>query len=165
VRESIASAARSIDEIIANAQRSAEELRTDAAVEADRYFAARRAEADRLTAGLRARVTQLFAEVRKDLGAIERDALEQLDASDAAAPDAGAEQGANVSGISGSWPKPVDELGPERREGPQVATAAVIRASQLAVMGKDRAEIEATLRGELGIENPAEIVDEILPPR
>ena len=41
---------------------------------------------------------------------------------------------------------------------------AVIRAAQLAILGKSREEIEVELRTELGIERPGEIVDEILPP-
>jgi hypothetical protein len=134
-------------------------------LDADRIVAARRAEADRITAGLRARVTQVFANVRKDLGAIEREGLAELDASDAGGSDAGAEHGPPVSEIDRSRPRAVPDSFSDQSEGSRSATAAVIRASQLAVMGKDRAEIEVVLRSELGIENPSEIVDQILPPR
>jgi RNA polymerase sigma factor (sigma-70 family) len=41
---------------------------------------------------------------------------------------------------------------------------ALLRATQMAIRGRARTEIEAMLSDELGIENPAEIVDQILGP-
>jgi hypothetical protein len=47
-------------------------------------------------------------------------------------------------------------------DAPSLAAEARLRATQMAVAGSGRVEIEATLRGELGIADPTPIVDEIL---
>src|SRR5204862_3030033 len=55
-------------------------------------------------------------------------------------------------------PRPARESGTAREE-------ALLRATQMAIRGRPRSEIEAMLGRELGIANPAEIVDQILGPR
>jgi hypothetical protein len=45
-----------------------------------------------------------------------------------------------------------------------VPEEALLRATQMAVAGNDRAEIERTLAAEFGVESPGTIVDEILGP-
>jgi cell division septum initiation protein DivIVA len=53
--------------------------------------------------------------------------------------------------------------GPSARRATEVATEEVLlRATQLAVAGKDRAEIEAMLRDEFDIADPGTVVDSIL---
>jgi hypothetical protein len=42
--------------------------------------------------------------------------------------------------------------------------AALLRAAQLAVAGSGRTEIEAALRRDFGVAEPADILDQILPP-
>ena len=77
-------------------------------------------------------------------------------------------------GVARAEPRPVEPAPSARAYESGASTAsrlgsashapAVIRAAQLAILGKSREEIEVELRTELGIERPGEIVDEILPP-
>lgn len=59
--------------------------------------------------------------------------------------------------------EPIGERAPAARAG-SGWEEALLRATQMAIRGRPRAEIEAKLREELGIPRPAEIVDQILGP-
>ena len=54
-------------------------------------------------------------------------------------------------------------LAPEDREAPEgFSEEAILRATQLAVSGASRGEIESTLRSEFGLSDPSTVVGEIL---
>jgi hypothetical protein len=59
-------------------------------------------------------------------------------------------------------PPPADEPPPAERQ--QLPAEALLRATQMAVAGSDRLEIERTLETEFAVANPRAIVDSILGP-
>jgi cell division septum initiation protein DivIVA len=149
VRESVAHATQRIQEIIDAAERVAEEIQRDAEAEADRYLAERRRQANRLTAEQAEQLEHTLAGLRDHLSRIEAEGaalLAQLERAVARlrAPDPGAGEEREV-----------------RRSG-DLREAALIRATQMAVSGSERSEIEAVLREELGVDEPASLVDQVL---
>jgi hypothetical protein len=157
--------ARELEEIVALAERAAEEIRANAEREADRYLEERRRETDLAAAGLGEvgglllqRAGRLNDEVEAMRAELDRAAnrIRSLSAGESAAkPEPPA-------------PRLVDEssrAGQARAESPPATAGppeALLRAAQLAVAGKERSEIEAALRAELDVADPASIVDSIL---
>lgn len=68
--------------------------------------------------------------------------------------------------VAGPQPVPAEHVRRRRAEHPTGAghEEALLRATQMAIGGKDRAEIEAALRSEFGVARPDQIVDLILGP-
>ena len=166
---SLAAAAARVDELIGNAQSIAEQIYRDAERDAERLLAERRGDAERLLTEQRDLINDVFETLRRDLDAAERRAADAVDAGRRriAAPVApqrppppleGVEQ-ADVVAYPGAASDARAQDGGERR---QDRARALVRAGQLAAMGQDRAQIEAALRHELGVERPGEVVDEIL---
>lgn len=60
-----------------------------------------------------------------------------------------------------SRPQPVPEAAPEAAP-KRIPEAAVLRATQMAVAGEERTEIERMLREEFGVTDPAGAVDQLL---
>jgi hypothetical protein len=159
LRQSISQAAEQIDSIIGAAETAAREIQAEASREAERYLAESRREAEAERARVRAELSEELADLRTRLVEIEATTL--------AAPDSAPE------------PEPEPEIGPDAPAELHTAAAAadpdftvanqdhalaVIRAAQLAIAGTSRAEIERTLREQLGVDRADEIVDQILPP-
>ncbi len=177
-----------ISEVIDAAEKVAKDTHTDAQEQATTYLqgrkkdadtlvANRRAELNEITAGLAKRVEDLRTEVEKismEVGqSIER--IKELaqstddpattpeptlsaapDPEPIAAPEAPSPDGAEeaVESESGSG----DDAASQKRE------HVVLRATQLAVAGTERGEIEATLVKEFGVDDASSIVDEIVGP-
>jgi len=166
---SLAAAAARVDELIGNAQSIAEQIYRDAERDAERLLAERRGEAERLLSEQRALIKDVFETLRRDLDAAERRAGDAVDAGRRriAAPEVPqqppppleAVEQADVVAYPGAASDARAQDGGERR---QDRARALVRAGQLAAMGQDRAQIEAALRHELGVERPGEVVDEIL---
>lgn len=169
---SLAAAAARVDELIGNAQSIAEQIYRDAERDAERVLAERRRQAELLLSEQRDLIRDVFETLRRDLDAAERRAADAVDAGQRriAVPEAPAApqqqppleavEQADVVAYPGAAINARAQDGGERR---QDRARALVRAGQLAAMGQDRAQIEAALRIELGIERPGEVVDQILP--
>ena len=163
LRRSVSEATARIQEIIDAAERVAEEIRAEAEAEADRYLAERRRDADRLVEE-RARsleelsglLTERARYVQEQVGAL-AGALERTVAS-------------LRPGASPPSPEPrppageVESAEPLHTRAGGGAEEPLLRATQMAVEGTERAEIERTLRREFGVDEPNAIVDRILGP-
>lgn len=159
LRTAIAAAADRIDQILARAQDTAEEIRREAEREAERYLAARRRETERAIIAQQAAARAAFESLSRDL-----DRIAAQRASPPAAPvrESAPDREPAVTPIASR--SPAAATAPAEAERRSDRAAALLLAGQLAVMGRGREEIEAALRAELGIERPAEIVDQILSP-
>lgn len=166
LRRSVALAAEQIDKIISAAEDAAAQIHADAEHEAERYLNERRRQADLVLEQQQAALTEAFADLRRQLAEIEAGAL-------VPAPVPGREEPTLQSLPDRPVPPPTaypgvaradNEPSQEAAGAPADHAPALIRAAQLAVSGRSRLEIEIELRDELGVEDPSEIVDEILPP-
>jgi hypothetical protein len=173
LRRSMAIAAERVDEIISTAHQMAEQIRGEAEAEADRLVEIRRREADVLAQERLASVRAALGKLRAEIDQIEERVVEE--SRDTSGPDTAAapvEPEAATRGPQAvqpsAYPGVGGEQGAQQVDGPRWSdqrAAALIRASQLAVQGESRARIEIVLRDDFGIEQPGEIVDEILPRR
>jgi hypothetical protein len=166
LRRSVTEATARIQEIIDAAERVAEEIRADAEAEASRYLDERKRDADRLAEEQARRLSELsdlLAEraryVREQVEAL-TDALERTVANIRAGttPPAAAETEPPVAGEEREAPPQTSVRDSGGVEEP------LLRATQMAVGGSERGEIERTLRREFGVEEPNAIVDRILGP-
>jgi cell division septum initiation protein DivIVA len=174
LRRSMAIAAERVDEIITTAHQMAEEIRREAEAEADRLVEIKRREADLIAEERLAGVRAALGTLRVEIDQIERRMIEAARGQTEPAPTVPASvqtdpprRGPQVVQTSG-YPGVASERAGEPSEKPRWAderAAALIRASQLAVQGESRERIETVLRDDFGIQEPAEIVDEILPRR
>jgi hypothetical protein len=177
-----------IQEIVDTAERVVEEIRAEAEAAAQEYLDARRREADRVMEG---RLRE-FGAVTRDLSArIERlrgdadalnDALGEAQSgldrlAETSAPEA-SESGTSVpeEGVVDDpvevEPPPAQSLRAARPEPspPRVPAGrveripeeAILRATQMAVAGIERTQIELMLRTEYGLSHPASVVDQML---
>lgn len=94
------------------------------------------------------------------------DVLASLEGAASATPEAS--HGVRPLARSHERPEPSAARSPSRRRAPPPSGAgreeALLRATQMAIGGRARTEIEAMLGDELGVANPADIVDQILGP-
>jgi hypothetical protein len=188
-------AAQRVDEIVDGAERVASTIISEAEAEAEAYVDGLRREVEqsveawsadlrgvaellgqqetRLTELTRSMIAEL-EEIATVLGRIppELDRRSELlpEASRRARPPA-SRRGEAVGPRGGSSQRrPDSEGGDQGAELPQRPPshgreAALLRAAQMAVAGGSRDEIERALESELGISDPAPIVDELLGPR
>ena len=175
LRRSMAIAAERVDEIISTAHQMAEQIRREAEAEADRLVEIRRREADLLAQERLVSARAALGKLRAEIDQIEERILEESPAASASAPAPAAEpleqdpyprgpQAVETSaypGVGGDR----DRQETDRPRWSDQRAAALIRASQLAVQGETRERIEIVLRDDFGIDQPGEIVDEILPRR
>jgi cell division septum initiation protein DivIVA len=136
---SAADAAERLARIVDAAERAAADVIDDAEEQAQQQLADARARADRIVAE---RLRQL---------------ADQLDPPTAAPLDAGEGRGSHL--------RPVERPGAEHlAPRPSEPSAARLLATQMAVSGSSRQEIEARLRAAFDIESTSEILDAILGP-
>jgi hypothetical protein len=178
LRGDVARAGQRIQEIIDIAQRFAEETRLEAERSAAQYLDRLRREAD-----------QVAAERTRQLAALERSMIARAERLRAELAEMIAELDRTIESVGSGAGSP-GEVGGAREprfDAPRAAAArsepvadpgvsgpaarrqryegeALLRAVQLAVMGKERAEIEETLTDEFGFTDPAPLVDEVLGP-
>lgn len=169
VAGAVANVGERVQEILDAAERIANEIREEAAQDVARQHDERRREADRivedrirelgtLTEALASRATTVQREAAALVDEMEyaRRRLTQLAGiGDPPAPPVAAPPAAAPDA-----PEPVAYPGSgQPRRSPEEAR---LRATQMAIAGSGRDEIEASLRSELGVPQPAAIVDEVL---
>lgn len=177
LRQSLAETVRRIEGILEEAERAASEIQAEAEAEASRYAEERRREADRLTeerlrllSGLSSSLLDHARRISQQSEGMSR-ALEDAVAGREGAGD-GQSAVSAVSGIEAAAPARAQSAeagrwagtsgGGVRREAAPVREEALLRATQMAVAGRSRAEIETALGVEFGIADPAAVLDQIL---
>jgi cell division septum initiation protein DivIVA len=181
LRRSLSEATRRIEEIVDTAERVAAEILADAEAEADRYLDERRREAERLaderertlsdlTASLERRASRLRGEIDGMVGELET-AIARLRGLAAPAPASGplaASRGMGAASRPTAYSgQSTADTATKSREPEIVAEARgpeepLLRATQMAVAGSSRDEIERTLIDEFGVSDPGSIVDAVL---
>ncbi len=186
IEEILATAERVGEEIRREAVSESERRRRGAEAEAERRLATARAEAERISADQAARLEMALQALRTQMRSIEEqgsaiigtveDALTRIRSTEPAGESAPAEPpitpvepatpAADAAPVPIAYPgaTPLRPNGPGREQPPATddREAALIRATQLAVAGSDRDEIEAMLRREFELEDPAAVAGEIL---
>jgi hypothetical protein len=163
LRRSVSEVTARIEEIIDAAERVAESIRAEAEAEATRYVAEREREADRM-AEERARELGELAEVLAERARYVSEQVEglaqALERTVASIRGSGMPSGSPEAGLTGGeQPEPPSAHSPRSGGG---AEEPLLRATQMAVAGSERTEIERMLRREFGVEEPNLIVDQIL---
>jgi vacuolar-type H+-ATPase subunit H len=168
-----ADTAERLEAIVKAAERAAESVLDDAEAEAQRYLAEARAEADRMTAD---RVAELSGVVDSLLGQANslREEAERLQKAleEAKAQVAQEGQGRDEPEAPATQPEVPrlravaerDETPEEAEERRTDAAGARLLATQMAVSGSSREEIEQRLRNGFQIEDTDAILDAILGP-
>lgn len=164
-----ADAGERIGKIIEAAERAAEAVIDDAEAQAERYLAEARAEADREAAAQEATQTELLDSL---LGQAE-DLRGQAELMVAALHRARAELGDGGPELDAAGEDGATQRSPralhlsavaDPEEGGSNYPGARLLATQMAVSGSSREEIELRLRNGFDIEDPAAILDAILGP-
>ena len=185
ISEVIDAAERVAQDTHADAQDQASAYLEDRKRDADNLVANRRTELNEITAGLARRVADLRSEVDKisqEVG----ESIERIKSLASSTPEpmppvvpepapapaelrpvADAEDEDEVAVVEDEVPEEAEvaeELEETAAAGTQNREHVVLRATQLAVAGTDRGEIEETLVREFGIDDAGAIVDEIVGP-
>ncbi len=163
-----------IQEMLDTAERVADEIRADAEAAAANYVHEQRREADRvvsdrarelieLTESLSMRAKQMEEEAGALVAALE-DAMQRMArlAGGAEAPAAAPGREPLSTPASPVPPVPVAAAQSSAASEERIPEQAVLRATQMAVAGTERTEIERMLRVEFNIDDPAAVVDEML---
>jgi uncharacterized phage infection (PIP) family protein YhgE len=159
LQRSAAAASEKIQAIIDTAERVANEIQTEADAEARRYLDERRREADRLAEERIGQLSQLS-----------RSLVRRIDRVQGLADELAQELEAAVSSLGeiGKAPaKPQEASGTAEAQQQtdadgDVSEEAVLRATQLAVSGSSREEIESVLAAEFELEDAGAVADDIL---
>jgi vacuolar-type H+-ATPase subunit H len=183
-KELRATTAERLEAIVEAAERAAGSVIDDAEAQARRYLAQARAEADRAVEGrfselselidsLLGQATTLRREAERLQGSLEEASL-QIDAGriDPERPAEAREQPPSVQEPAPPQQEAPrlravsqpDEASPASEANPPDAAGARLLATQMAVSGSSREEIEARLRNRFEIENTTPILDAILGP-
>jgi hypothetical protein len=161
-----------IDEIIAGAERAAEDVRRRAQADADRYLTERRRRADALEAERNRRFHDALEALRSGAARIEeeservvrsvQEAIRRSEEPVEEPPeDTPAEGPARVTPAPVAYPGNAGRE-PDAEAGADLRVSMLIRATQLAVQGHDRGEIEQTLQSEFGATDAQGVVDQVL---
>ena len=173
-----ADTAERLEAIVEAAERAAEGVIDDAEAQARRYLAQARAEADRLSEGKLSELSTLVETLIGQAASLRQEA-ERLQATlEEAKSRIDSEEGRRAPGLPPGEEQPEEPQGPRLRavgEGEEPAPAAPepnradaagarLLATQLAVSGSSREEIEERLRNRFEIEDTTAILDAILGP-
>lgn len=185
LKRAVLDATARVQQIIDVAEEAAKEVRTEAERDAERIVADAQTKSDSLVASRVAELGQRLAPLVRRLEGVQADvsmlsaeidtllqhARETSPSAPPAAageePAAGFERRGPFDHINGG-PQPshegVDDHADSEPEAPTDigASRAFLRATQMAVAGSERDEIEQTLRSEFGVDEPAQIVDRAL---
>jgi hypothetical protein len=176
LRRALLEVGERVDEIIAGAERTAEDVRRRAQIDAERYLSEARRRAEALEAERNKRLQGTLEALRSGISRIEdetartvRSVEETIRGSEelTGPPPVDEPLGAPQPPIAPA-PAPVAYPGRPSRDPSEGAEAAeprvsmLIRATQLAVQGHDRREIEQTLEREFGAADAALVVDQVL---
>jgi hypothetical protein len=171
LKTSITEASRKIESIIDDAERAAAEIRADARVEAEREAQRALTESSVQLASvvdpLAERVETLRVEAAALVHEIEAASKKLVELTQRS--EESSTSGPNTSSTDGnSGPAPVAYPGASSGTAASPASdapeEAVLRATQMAVAGSSRSEIEETLRSEFGLADAGSVVDDILGP-
>ena len=172
-----ADTAERLEAIVESAERAAEGVIDDAEAQARRYLAQARAEADRLSEGTLSELSDLVdtligqaASLRQEaerLQATLEEAKSRIDGEEGRAPEPPQmeerpqePQVPRLRAVGEDGEAAPAALGPNRGD----AAGARLLATQLAVSGSSREEIEERLRNRFEIEDTTAILDAILGP-
>ncbi len=188
---SVAAAGERIQGILDAAEEVAAGIRSDAESEAEDYLRERREAADEIAREQAGRLEAVLESVRAEARAMERQADSMVSAVEAALEEARRPAATPVTATATeteeadsetNGPAPVEDEASRAPRAhafaypgtrPQAAAnadesedrqGALIRATQMAVRGSDRADIEDALKDEFGIQDPAPLIDSILGP-
>ena len=162
-----------VQEILDAAERIAGEIRAEAEAAGENYVYERRREAERaVEEGVR-EFTGLTHSVTARVETLQREASALVEAARGrppppllARPKRGAAASADVPLLAAaSAPAAAAESAAaetDASEGEKIPEQAILRATQMAVAGIERTEIELMLRTEFGIRDPASVVDQML---
>lgn len=164
-----AETAERLEAVVKAAERAAESVIDDAEAQARRYLAQARAEADRMAEGRVDALSELIDTLLGQAASL-REEAEQLQAT---LEEARTQIGGEEVDHSAEPPAPrlraVSEEGEEQARSPEVdragASGARLLATQMAVSGSSREEIETRLRNGFEIEDTGAILDAILGPK
>jgi hypothetical protein len=165
-------AAERIEAIIEAAERAAETVIDDAERRAQGELAAARAEADQLVAERLASFSQLTDTLFVEAEAMGRQAESLLDAlerakaelADGQAPSELPRQGRSHLTAVAEPAGPAEPVEPQPKMGHGTPAGARLLATQMAISGNSREEIELRLRNGFEIEDTTSILDAILGP-
>jgi hypothetical protein len=160
-----------VQEILDAAERIAGEIRADAEAAGENYVNERRREAERaVEEGVR-EFTGLTHSVTARVETLQREASALVEVLE----DARRRLASLAQSVEPQTPPPFRASPPEAPSPPQPAAAeadtsegekipeqAILRATQMAVAGIERTEIELMLRTEFEIRDPASVVDQML---
>jgi vacuolar-type H+-ATPase subunit H len=169
-----ATTAERLEAIVEAAERAAEGVIDDAEVQARRYLAEAKAEADRLTESRVAELSDLVDSLLGQAVSLRQEVERLQTALEVAKTRVEVERGEQPQEPAGQPPQaevprlravsgheePAPEAGSNRAD----AAGARLLATQLAVSGSSREEIELRLRNGFEIEDTAAILDAILGP-
>lgn len=176
IRPPVTSAAERIQVIVEAAERAAAGVIEDAEVQAERYLEESRRRADALAEERAGELAEITGSLVSQAQELKRQSDELMAAIDRA--KARIEQ--KVLGELGApagdvWEAPAAEPRPEAPhlkpvegaagDDPSLPAGARLLATQMAVAGNSRDEIEARLRSEFGIDDAGPMLDAILGPR
>ncbi len=167
----VANVGERIQELLDAAERVAGRIQDDAETAAAEHQQQRRAETDRM---IGERIREFDSIGRSLAGSVEglqreaRELIQELDDAARRLSELGGDASpgteprpAAVKPSPPPSPQPVAYPGTAARTG-VVPEQAVLRATQLAVGGTGRAEIEQMLRSDFGVEDPAPVMDRLL---
>jgi vacuolar-type H+-ATPase subunit H len=166
----VAAAERAAEQVIDDAETQARRTLADAEANADRIAAERLAALSETTDALAAQADSIRREAERLLEVLERT---KADLGDTPTQDAPVEEPSRVTHLTAV--APIDGPEPAPRRAPQAsppssepkrgsAAGARLLATQMAVSGSSREEIEARLRSGFEIEDTTAILDAILGP-
>jgi hypothetical protein len=173
-----------LDEIVSSVERAAGEVRREAEKEAARYLQNRRREADQLLAShrellagiaagldetaesLRAELTRSVAMIEEAAGRVraageegQRPTQDQHTGKSSAPTSRTRQSRRTAEAGSGASTRAREPRNSERRS---KQDAVMLRATEMAIAGRRREEIAATLKSELGVSDPNKVLDRIL---
>jgi len=161
----VANVGNRVQEILDSAERVAGEIRSEAEAEAKRYLDERRREADLAVADRLREFTDLSQSMAQRVESLQREAALLTEALDEARRSFDADLAASANEAADTpirqELRPTED--PEAVSDPvPVPDQAILRATQMAVAGTDRAQIEIMLRTDFGIDDPAAVVNRML---
>jgi hypothetical protein len=180
LRRSLSEATRRIESIVDAAEQAAEEIRAEAREEAETYLSGRRAEADEFVARRSSEVAEVVGRVVDRAEELRREAEKVIaelrdgtpapspgpaprDPQMAASPVQAVPMAPRRNSDSDSTPGDAEST---ERDAPvsDVREEALLRATQMAVAGHERTEIERVLEAEFAVADVQAVLDEILGP-
>jgi vacuolar-type H+-ATPase subunit H len=162
LERSASEAIERIQQIIESAERIAGQIQASAREEARHRVEGARHDADRLTLERVTLISQLTDSLIERARDVERKSDDLIGALEAAVSDVAAQPAAAATAVRQAPAPEQPAARPPAAEPGAALDAALLRATQMALAGSDRGEIERVLSTEYGIREPGPILDRIL---